>query len=342
MLSLLIATSTQTQADLIKILLKQKGYDVEFKSTISVYDIKKEENKAFLWFTLATVKYCGDAVWPYIYCKKPKAVYVTIEGVPTKANVLCTNLPKLEMIANSEFTAKCCRNGGLTVKDVVHHAINYKNCQLQKKRSKDIRKKWESEFGNRTKILYVGRNDPRKGLDRLAKAVEIMDEELRKKCVILLFSDGNLDALTKFNNVLSIGAGGTLPHDQVLQMMGACDFLVFPTVSEGFGLPVLEANAMGVPVIHSWIPPLDEFSSKEFNFVFPFQHETMVNNANIQYWIFHEYRPSLLTEMMIHAMSIHQDSKEEYNEFCKKALEHTKQWDYKKIYPKLLAHLGIK
>lgn len=341
-ISPLIAVSTTTQTELMKKLLKSKGYEVEFKSTVSVFDIRDDKNVAFIWFNLCTIKYIGDAVWPYIYCKKPKAVYVTIEGIPTKANILCSNLPKLDFICNSHFTADCLKQVKLNVIDVVHHAIDYKNCQVQRKASKELRGKWEGEFGDKTKILYVGRNDPRKGLDHFAKALGYLDKETMRQCVFLLFSDGDLTKLTKYPNVLSIGTSGGLPHDRVLQMMGACDYLIFPTVSEGFGLPVLEANACGVPVIHSWIPPLDEFSSKEFNFVFPFEHETLVNNANVQYWRFHQYRPSLLTEMIIHAVQIHQDKKGEYEEYCQKALEHTKAWDYKKIYPKLMSHIGIK
>jgi glycosyltransferase involved in cell wall biosynthesis len=341
-LSPLIATSVINQADMIKKLLKSKGLDTYYQSTVSVYDIKADKNIAFLWFTLATVRYLGDAVFPYIYCKKPKAIYVTIEGVPTKANTLCSNLPKLDLIANSKFTKDCLQRAGLKVIDVVHHAVDIERCQAQTKSSFTIRKKWENEYGDRTKIIYVGRNDPRKALDRLAKALHMIPDELKEKMVLLLFTEGDVKALTCQNNVINVGSFGSISYDQVLQLIGASDYLVFPTISEGFGLPVLEANAMGIPAIHAWIPPLSEFSSKEFNFVFGHQGEHMVNNANIQYWVFHEYRPEKLAEMMCQAITTHQENNKEYKKFAFEAMRHAEKWDYKIIYPKLLRHIGIK
>jgi len=340
-ISPLLATSTLNQVDLIKKLLAEKGFQTEFKSTISIYDIKNSRNYAFLWFTLMSFRYIGDAVFPFLECEKPKAVYVTIEGIPSRANVICSSIPRLQFIANSGFTKKCLEQVGLKVIDVIHHAVNYKLCQEVKMKSNDIKSNWTGEYGSRTKLIYIGRNDPRKALDRLAKALDILDEETRNKFILLLFSDGELGSLTKHPNVISLGTCGTIPYDQVLALMGAADYLIFPSISEGFGLPVLEANAMGIPAIHCWFPPLSEFSSKDFNFVWGYQNESMVNNANVQYWIFHEYRPELMAEMITQAINIHQTSRQEYDEYCQKALDHTKQFDYRLIYPKLLKHLGV-
>lgn len=340
-ISPLVAYSVTNQADMIKKLMEAKGYQVEYKTTVAVQDIWDEKNKAFLWFTLCTIQFIGGAIFPYIYCKKPKAVYVTIEGVPTKANTLYSNLDKLNLIANSNFTKKMLEQAKLNVVDVIHHAVDWELCQKMKKESVKVRHKWEKEFGDRTKFIYVGRNDPRKSLDRLEKAIGIANKQNDKESVFLMFSEGDLSKLTNHKNVLSVGNVGSLQHRQVLALMGACDYLVFPSVCEGFGLPVLEANAMGVPVIHSWFEPLSEFSSKDFNFVFGYQSEAMVNQGNVQYWLFHEYRPELLAEMILDAVRIHHDSKQEYNEYCQRAVQHTKEWDYKKKYSKFLNILEL-
>jgi len=337
----LIATSVITQADMIKRLLQDKGYEVEFKNTITIHDMAKEENKAFLWFTLATIRFLGDAVWPYIACKKPKAVYVTIEGVPQKSNILNSNLPRLSFIANSKFTADCLTQAGLKVIDVVHHAIDYEKCRSLKKDSLTLRQKWEAEFGDRVKFLYLGRNDPRKGLDLLGKAVGILNEEHKNEFVVLLVSEGDVAGLTDQSNVMKVAQCGALMYDDVLRIMGAPDYFVFPSMCEGFGVPLLEANAMGIPAVHAWIPPLEEFSSKDFNFVFGYQGTEIVNQGHAQWWVFHRYRAEMLAEMMGHAINIFRKSKKEYQEYCAKALEHSKAWDYRKIYPKLLRHLNV-
>jgi len=326
---------------MIKRLLIEKGFDVEFKNTITPRDIDNKENIAFLWFTLATVRFIGDAVWPFIYCKKPKAVYVTIEGVPSKANTLVGNYRRLSYITVSHFAEKCMKLAGLNVIDTVHHAVDYAKCRSLRPDALTLRKKWAEEFGDRVKFLYLGRNDPRKGLDLLGKAVGILNDECPDDFVMLLASEGDVAGLTDQKNVVKIAQIGSMMYDDVLRIIGAADFFVFPSMCEGFGVPLLEANAMGIPAVHAWFPPLEEFSSKEFNFVFGIQGEQFVNQGNVQFWVFHRYRPELLAEMMIHAMKIFRKSKSEYTEYCQKALEHTKAWDYRKIYPKLLRHLSI-
>lgn len=341
LISPLIATSVINQVDLIKKLLVEKGYEPLIKSNINQRDIDAQENVAFLWFTLATIRFLGDAVWPYIYSKKPKAVYVTIEGIPTKANYLCSNLKSLEFIGVSKFVEGCLKQAGFKTKGYIHHSVDHEKCQSLRPDSLTLRKKWETEYGDRVKFLYLGRNDPRKGLPELGRAVGIMNEEHEKDFVMLLASEGDVAGLTDQKNVVKVAQIGSMMYDDVLRIIGACDYFVFPSMCEGFGLPLLEANAMGVPAVHSWFPPLEEFSSKDFNFVFGYQGEQIVNQGNVQYWLFHRYRPELLAEMMMHAISIFKKDKTEYQEYCAKAIEHTKEWDYRKVYPQLLKQLGI-
>ena len=51
-----------------------------------------------------------------------------------------------------------------------------------------------------------------------------------------------------------------LSDQQVAQLYSASDALLFPTLEEGFGLPVIEAFASGLPVVTSAIPVVDEVS----------------------------------------------------------------------------------
>jgi glycosyltransferase involved in cell wall biosynthesis len=53
----------------------------------------------------------------------------------------------------------------------------------------------------------------------------------------------------------------------------ASEVFVFPTLHEGFGLPVLEAMACGVPVVCSRIEPLLEVAGDAVLFVDPFSPE---------------------------------------------------------------------
>ena len=338
LISPLYATSVLNQAWLIRRLIESKGYDCEFKSTISVFDIKNENNVGFLWFTLATIQFIGDAIFPYLYCDKPKAVYVTVEGIPTKANVLCSNLDKLQLVANSKFTKESLERVGLNVVDVVHHAINWNLCDKISLNPKGLGNK----FTDKCKLIYVGRNDPRKALDRLSKAIDILNEKGVKDWVLFLHTEASAkDMFDKPNCVLLPNFGG-FSYEDTLHLIASCDYLVFPTMCEGFGLPLLEANALGKPAIHCWFPPLSEFSSKDFNFVFDYIEEAWAKCGATQYWIFHQYAPEQLAEMIMYAIDVYHNSKEEYQEYCFKAKKHAKNWDYKKIYKKLLKMIGVR
>ncbi len=47
---------------------------------------------------------------------------------------------------------------------------------------------------------------------------------------------------------------GPLPHKELLQLYARCHVLVYPTLTESFGFPVVEALAAGLPVMASDIP----------------------------------------------------------------------------------------
>lgn len=327
--------------DLIKQLLGEKGWETQYRNTISVFEVNDDKYDAFLWFTLCTINHVGDAVVPYLFCKKKKAIYVTVEGVPTKANVAYTNMPSLEFITVSGFAKDCLEEAGLKVKDVVHHAIDWEKCGTLLRDSSNIKKKWKEEFGDRTIFLCVARNDPRKGLDKLSKAMMMLNEKHERDYVVLFISSGLTPDISNNPNVVELGVFGRMDYSMVLRFMGACDYGLFPSKCEGFGIPVLEHNAMGVPVVHCWFPPLSEFSDKDINFVWDFYDRALVNNANYQWWIMHEYTPENLRDMMEYAIDIEKNHKDEYAEYCIKARDHAKAWDFRAIYPRLLAHLGV-
>jgi len=341
-MSVLLATSTINQANIIRKLIEEKGFEVEYKNTITIFDMKDEEVHGILWFKLATVPFLGDVVAPYIMGKKPRAIYVTVEGIPTKSAVLHSNIPRCSFIANSYFTMDSLRRAGLRVMDVVHHAIDPAMIKKAEQYIELYRKEWDKKYKERVKFLYVGRNDPRKALNKLSTAVDVLNQEGVKDWVLLIHSDESAKQLFKKENCEFISSFGSLKYEEVLGMMGACDYLVFPSVCEGFGLPILEANAMGVPVLHNFCPPMSEFSSEEFNFVWEYADKQFVNQGNAQYWIFHEYPDAIIAEVMKDAIRIFKQSKKEYKEYCEKAKEHAMRWDYKRIYPRLLKYLNIR
>ena len=95
-------------------------------------------------------------------------------------------------------------------------------------------------------ILSVSSNLPRKNLIMVEKTIKNLNNEYR-----LVRVGEPLENSITFKNV----------EDSTLNMLyNACDLLLFPSIYEGFGLPVIEAFATGLPVVTSDIPTIREIS----------------------------------------------------------------------------------
>lgn len=123
--------------------------------------------------------------------------------------------------------------------------------------------------------LYVGTNKPHKNLRRLVEAWARVDgwplvvageEDPRYPMAPAL-------AAASGARVLSIGC---VSGDDLPALYTAASLFVFPSLYEGFGLPVLEAMACGTPVICSNIPALTEVAGDAACLVDPLDAENLV------------------------------------------------------------------
>ena len=64
-----------------------------------------------------------------------------------------------------------------------------------------------------------------------------------------------------------------LPYSKVLELYALADMITFPSFYEGFGMPILEANLVGIPVLASDIDVLHEVAGNAAYFVNPYSIE---------------------------------------------------------------------
>ncbi len=114
-------------------------------------------------------------------------------------------------------------------------------------------------------ILYVGTIEPRKNLPKLIEAFaqrrrrgELPHHQLVCAGPYGWLSrdiDALVDRLGVSENVLFTGY---VPFEDLAALYNLAEMFVFPSIYEGFGLPVIEAMACGTPVITGRVAALDE------------------------------------------------------------------------------------
>jgi glycosyltransferase involved in cell wall biosynthesis len=110
-----------------------------------------------------------------------------------------------------------------------------------------------SAFNNELpSILFVG-STPNKNLERLIAAIEGLTLKLE---IIGLLNPEQESVLNKHRIVYHRSSG--LTQEELMQKYIDCDLLAFPSTYEGFGLPIIEAQAIGRPVLTSDLSPMRE------------------------------------------------------------------------------------
>ena len=112
-------------------------------------------------------------------------------------------------------------------------------------------------------ILYVGRIQARKNLRRLVEAyARLRKQGLEAKLVLVGKKDWQAGQLLEKIKELGLEDcvifPGFVPFDDLPIFYNAAEVFVFPSFFEGFGLPVVESMASGVPTITSFGSSLEE------------------------------------------------------------------------------------
>ncbi len=154
---------------------------------------------------------------------------------------------------------------------------------------KPVKNKTESfnilrQFGIKNNfILFVGRINKRKNIFSLIKAFEIIkkNNKIHHQLVIV----GKMDFLTQdekdfFNNMQNkqdIIFTGFVEDKYLPDFYNCADVFVYPSLYEGFGLPVVEAMACGCPVITTNVTSIPEVAGDAAILINPDDEEAIVN-----------------------------------------------------------------
>jgi glycosyltransferase involved in cell wall biosynthesis len=102
-------------------------------------------------------------------------------------------------------------------------------------------------------VLALGTIEPRKNLARLVEAWRLLDGELG---LVLAGGEGWGDRPDLADP--RIRRLGYVPDEEIARLYRGAAVYAFPSMFEGFGMPIVEAMACGTPVVASAHPSLDE------------------------------------------------------------------------------------
>jgi glycosyltransferase involved in cell wall biosynthesis len=140
------------------------------------------------------------------------------------------------------------------------------------------------ELQDKQFIMYVGRPTPHKNLERLIDAFALLKEKHPELHLVLA---GKTDKLFKrhASTVEKLGLQdvhftGFISDGQLRWLYEHCAAYVFPSLSEGFGLPGLEAMSHKAPVVASNATCLPEVYGDAAHYFDPYDTDAMVKAIN--------------------------------------------------------------
>lgn len=109
-------------------------------------------------------------------------------------------------------------------------------------------------------VVASGQRRPHKNWDRLIRALALVEEDVRPRLVITgaRGEDPLAPVVAETGMAPWVELRGWVEDAELAELRSRARAMAFPTLAEGFGLPILEAMAEGLPVIASDLPVLRE------------------------------------------------------------------------------------
>jgi glycosyltransferase involved in cell wall biosynthesis len=128
-------------------------------------------------------------------------------------------------------------------------------------------------------ILAVGAIEPRKNIPALFSAYKIIKEKGFDYQLVVVGPGAWKEKLilNKINSNNNVIVTGYVPKSHLVLLYNAADVFVFPSLYEGFGLPLLEAMACGVPIAASNTSSLPEIGGDTALYFDPLNVDEMAN-----------------------------------------------------------------
>lgn len=130
-------------------------------------------------------------------------------------------------------------------------------------------------------LLHVGNTKVHKNVSRIIQALTIASIDSSIKLVLTGEKTSDLAHLIKQMQLTNrVIFSGKLTEDQLANYYRGATGIVFPSLYEGFGLPVIEGMACGIPVLTSNVTSLPEIAGDAAILVDPYEVNAIAEGMN--------------------------------------------------------------
>ncbi|WP_019720329.1 glycosyltransferase family 4 protein [Heyndrickxia coagulans] len=291
------------------ILCSKMGFEIAKDELTNIKDFEKLIFKKSPFFN----RIATDQIWlPLIINKlKPKFVYFTTLGVPlfnrypfyfiihdavawampetTSKGMKLYYKPLIAFAVKKKNLKKIFTVSHFSKKEIIKYlhvdnekiAVNY----LGVKKIPVTEIKLVTNVSNKGCMDYIvtlGTLEPRKNLQNLINAFAILKSRYNYKGKLVVIGrkgwSGDLNIQDENNG--NIVFTGFLEEKKMLDVLKKAKVYVFPSLYEGFGLPLIEAMALGVPIASSNQASLPEIGGNACLYFDPYKPEDMAEKIN--------------------------------------------------------------
>lgn len=153
--------------------------------------------------------------------------------------------------------------------EVIYQAVNpFFAAESPEVLKTTVRSKWDLHYGF---ILFVSALSPRKNILGVLRALRM----LKKPPTLVAVGQGNNKEAREYatKHKLPVVFTGSISNAELRALYQQCDLFIYPSLGEGFGIPVIEAMMSRAPVITSKISSMPEAAGDAAYLVDPYDPE---------------------------------------------------------------------
>lgn len=169
--------------------------------------------------------------------------------------------------------------------EVIYNGVGKEFVHKEKQEVEYLYEKFNIEKDKKI-IMYVGNLKPHKNLERLLEAYSKIENIEQTQLLLVGKAFANYNVLDEKERHLAIEKNvihtGIVNQQELVDLYNLSDLFVFPSLYEGFGIPILEALACGTPVICSNTSSMPEIGGNVVTYIDPLNINDLTNKIELK------------------------------------------------------------